>query len=146
MNRPRRVISVRMSPQSPVNWVWSQKFPVTVPGSPNTGPLLKKGSKPGAKLASDASSVGTGPHSSNGVGDRGSDTLPNPLKCSPACEPAAVMSRAVTVARLKRLAFLLLRAVPAKSRACSDKTFAQLALSLLEVSSVFVTSSALIIG
>jgi hypothetical protein len=50
MKTPWRAKSVRAPPQSPVSWVRFQMSPVTVPGIPNTGPLLKNGKRPGARL------------------------------------------------------------------------------------------------
>src|SRR6516164_7335404 len=67
MNRPLRANSVRTPPQSPVTWVRCQKSPRTVPGSPNTGALLKKVSRPGATLTRESLSVGTGPQGSAGA-------------------------------------------------------------------------------
>src|SRR6266496_1749806 len=51
---------VRKPPQSPVSCVFCQKSPTTVPGNPNTGPLLKKGKRTGERLAMEALSVWTG--------------------------------------------------------------------------------------
>src|SRR6185312_11632899 len=54
---------VRKPPQSPVSCVFCQKSLTTVPGSPNTGPLLKKGKRTGERSAIEALSVWTGPQS-----------------------------------------------------------------------------------
>src|SRR5205085_1258961 len=51
---------VRKPPQSPVSCVFCQKSPTIVPGSPNTGPLLKNGGKigDGGLVRLDGSPVG----------------------------------------------------------------------------------------
>src|SRR6266404_4031107 len=59
MKMPCSARVVRKPPQSPVSCVFCPKSPTTVPGSPNTGPLLKKGKRTGERLAMEALSVGT---------------------------------------------------------------------------------------